>query len=94
MQSEDTEVQVQFWRSLNVVMSQHGVHNPNFKDFMVDSAMVNWNAVHIVYGSGSAHEVMENRERTCLLHWSDSLHKHIQKHIKQSLQQQHIALCK
>ena len=37
---------------------------------------------------------MENRERTCLLHWSNSLHKHTQKHIKQSLQQQHIALCK
>ena len=68
MQSEDTEVQVQFWRSLNAVMSRHGVENPNFKGFMADSAMANWNALRIVYGSGSAHEVMDNRERTCLLH--------------------------
>ena len=76
MQSEDTEVQVQFCRSLNAVMSQHGVHNPKFKGFMADSAMANWNAVRIVYGSGSAHEVMENCKRMCLLHWSNSLHKH------------------
>ena len=94
MQSKDTEVQVQFWRSLNAVISQHGVYNPNFKGFMADSAMANWNGVRIVYSSGSAHKVMENRERTCLLHWSNSLHKHTQKHIKQSLQQHHIALCK
>ena len=94
MQFEDTEVQVQFWRSLNAVMSQHGVHNPNFKGFMANSAMANWNAIHIVYNSGSAHEVMENYERTCSLHWSNSLYKHTQKHIKQSLQQQHIALYK
>ena len=86
MQSEDTEVHVQFWRSLNVVMSRHGVENPNFKGFMADSAMANWNVVCIVYGSGSADKVMENRERTCLLHWSNFLHKHTQKHIKQSLQ--------
>ena len=94
MQFEDTEVQVQFWSSLNVVMSRHGVENPNFKGFMADSAMANWNAVRIVYGSGSAHEVMDNRERTCLLHWSNSLYKHTHKPIKQSLQQQHIALYK
>ena len=28
MQSEDTEVQVQFWRSLNAVMRRHGVETP------------------------------------------------------------------
>ena len=76
MQSEDTEVQVQFWRSLNAVMHRHGVANPNFKGFKADSAMANWNAIRIVYGSGSANVGMENRERTCLLHWSTSLHKH------------------
>ena len=68
MQSEDTEVQVQFWRSLNAVMTRHGVPDTNFKGFMADSAMANWNAVRIVYGSGSPNVVMENRERTCLLH--------------------------
>ena len=41
MQSEDTEVQVQFWRSMNAVMHRHGVTNPNFKGFMADSAMAN-----------------------------------------------------
>ena len=68
MQSEDTEVQVQFWRSLNAIMHRHGVENPNFKGFMANSAIANWNAVRIVYGSGSANVEMENRERTCLLH--------------------------
>jgi len=51
MQSEDTKVQVQFWRSLNVVMERHGVTNMNFKGFMADSAMANWKAVRIIYGS-------------------------------------------
>ena len=86
MQSEDTKVQVQFWRSLNAIMHRHGVTNPNFKGFMVDSAMANWNAVCIVYGSGYTNVKMENRERTCLLHWSTSLHKHMQKYIKEAFQ--------
>jgi hypothetical protein len=68
MQSEDTEVQVQFWRGLNTVMQRQGVANTNFKGFMADSAMANWNAVRIVYGSGSANVEMEDRERTCLMH--------------------------
>ena len=94
MQSEDTEIQVQFWKSLNVVMARHGIHEPNFKGFMADSAMANWKAVRIVYGSGSAEEKMEDRERTCLLHWSTSLQKHTQKYIKADLQCQHTTLCK
>ena len=94
MQSEDTKVQVQFWQSLNVVMHRHGVRNPNFKGFMANSAMANWNAVRIVYGSGSANVEMMNRERTFLLHWGTSLHKHTQKYIKEPLQHQHITLCK
>ena len=60
MQSEDTKVQVQFWWSLNAVMHRHGVESPNFKGFMADSAMANWNAVRIVYSSGSANVEMEN----------------------------------
>jgi hypothetical protein len=70
------------------------VADPNFKGFMADSAMANWNAIRIVYGTGSVDEKMENRERTCLLHWSSSLHKHTQKHIKETFQQQHITLYK
>ena len=94
MQSEDTEVQVQFWQSLNAVMHRHGVRNLNFKGFMADSAMAIWNAVRIVYDSGSANVEMVNRERTCLLHWSTSFHKHMQKYIKEPFQHQHITLCK
>jgi hypothetical protein len=86
MQSEDTKIQVQFWRCLNVVMTRHGIDHPNFKGFMADSAMANWNAVRIVYGNGSANDKMENRERTCLLHWTTSLHLHTQKHIKEAFQ--------
>jgi len=41
MQLEDIEVQVQFWRSLNVVMERHGLANLNFKGFIADSAMAN-----------------------------------------------------
>ena len=41
--------------------------------------MTNWNVVRIVYGSGFTNVELENRNRTCLLHWSTSLHKHIQK---------------
>jgi len=67
-------------------MAHHKVDNPNFKGFMADSAMANWNAIYIVYGNGSANEKMENHERTCLLHWSSSLHKHTQKHIKEAFQ--------
>ena len=67
-------------------MQRYGVPNPNFKEFMADSAMANWNVVCIVYGNGSANEEMKNCERTCLLHWSTSLWKHTQKHIKESFQ--------
>ena len=73
MQSKDTEIQVQFWRSLNAIMEKHRVAKPNFKGFMADSTMANWNAVRIVYGSGPADDIMKNCERTCLLHWSNSL---------------------
>jgi len=94
MQFKDTKVQVQFWRSLNIVMAQHGLVDLKFKGFMADNAMANWNAVRVAYSSGKLDDIIENRERMCLLHWSTSLHKHIQKHIKQVFQQQYITLCK
>jgi len=86
MQSKDAKVQVQFWRSLNIVMSRHGVDHLNFKGFMANSTMANWDAICIVYGNGSTNEKMENCERICLLHWSTSLHKHTQKYIKKAFQ--------
>jgi len=75
-------------------MSRNGVDHPNFKGFFIDSTMANWNAVCIVYSSGSAKEKMENWEKTCLLHWTTFLHKHTQKHIKEPFQQQHNIICK
>ena len=94
MQSEDTKVQCIMWRSLNDVMRHNGVDNPNFKGFMVGSAQANWNAVCIVCGSSNSEIEMVNCERTCLLHWSTSLHRHTQKLIKPDMQHQYNQLCK
>ena len=76
MQSEDTIAQTVFWRNLNVVVARYNIPNPNFKGFMTDSAQANWNAVRIIYGSGDKAVPMENQERTCLFHWTQSLEKH------------------
>jgi hypothetical protein len=89
MQLEDTKVQCIMWRELNEVMQRNGVEKPNFKGFMADSAQANWNAVRIVYGSGDPKVPIENRERTCLLHWTTSLNRHTQKHIKPDMQDQY-----
>jgi hypothetical protein len=82
MQLEDTKVQCIMWRELNNLMAKNSVQNTNFKGFMADSAHANWNADRIVYGSGDPKVPMENRERTCLLHWTTSLKRHTQKYIK------------
>jgi hypothetical protein len=94
MQSEDTKVQCIMWRELNDLMAKNGVENTNFKGFMADSAQANWNAVLIIYGSGDPKVPIENRERTCLLHWTTSLKRHTQKYIKPDMQDQHSCLCK
>jgi hypothetical protein len=94
MQLEDTKVQCIMWRELNNLMAKNGVKNTNFKGFMVDSAHANWNAVRIVYGSGDPKVPMENRDHTCLLHWTTSLRRHTQKYIKLDMQDQYNRLCK
>ena len=94
MQSEDTAAQCIMWRSLNEVMAANGVADVNFKGFMADSAQANWNAVRTIYGTGDPKQPMENRERTCLLHWTTSLNRHTQKFIKPDMQFQHNLLCK
>jgi len=76
MQSKDTEIQVLFWRCLNVVMSRNDVDHPKFKGFMANSVMANWNAVRIDCSNGSSNEKMENCERTYLLYWTTFLQKH------------------
>jgi hypothetical protein len=35
-------------------MANNGVPNPNFKEFMANSAQANWDVVQIVYGSKDA----------------------------------------
>ena len=65
-----------------------------FKGFMADSAQANWNAVQIVYGGGDLTVPMEERERTCLFHWMQSLEKHTKADIRGDLQEQHKQLCK
>lgn len=73
MQSEDTEAQLVFWKNLNLVMEINGVTAPNFKGFMADNAQANWNAVRILYGNGNKEDPMEDRERSCLFHWTQNM---------------------
>ena len=81
------------WKNLNAIIKKHGFANVNFKGFMADGAHANWNAVRIIYESGDASKKMIDRERTCLLHWIQSLEKHTKADICQDLQSQHQKLC-
>jgi hypothetical protein len=65
MQSEDGIAQTLFWKNLNVVMTENGVPNVNFKGFMANSVQANWNVVRMVYGDGDPSLPMVNRKRTC-----------------------------
>ena len=94
MQSEDADAQELFWTNLNSVMSANGVPNTNFKGFMADSAQANWHAVRKVYGNGDPSVPMENRERTCLFHWTLCLQRATSRNIKLELQDQHKELCR
>jgi hypothetical protein len=94
MQSEDADAQLVFWKNLNAVMARHNVAKPQFKGFMADSAQANWNAVRIIYGSGNKEEPMEDRERTCQFHWTQSMVKYTEKYIAEGpLRDQHKSLC-
>ena len=94
MQSEDYEAQCVMWRCLNEVMARYGVLIVNFKGFMANSAGANWNAIRKIYGSGDPQTKMRDRERTCLLHWTTSMNRHTDNHIKNEFQEQHRLLCK
>ena len=94
MQSEDTQSQCLLWNALNRVMAKHGVPATNFKGFRADSAQTNWNVVRQVYGTGDPKVPLQNRERTCLFHWTKSLEAHTIKLIKPTMQHQHKILCK
>ena len=93
MQSEDTEAQLVFWKNLNLVMEINGVAAPNFKGFMADNAQANWNAVRILYGNGNKEDPMEDRERSCLFHWTQNMVAYTQKHFPEELWEQHKKMC-
>ena len=94
MQSEDCEAQCVMWRCLNEVMARYGFLIVNFKEFMADSASANWNAFCKIYGTGDLHTKMPDCERTGLLHWTTSMNRHTNNHIKKEFQEQHCLLCK
>lgn len=93
MQLEDTESRCFMWNALNYAMASHNVLNPNFKEFMIDSAQENWNVVCLIYESGDVKIPMEDHERTCLLHWIVSLNRHTQRLIRSDMQNQHEKCC-
>jgi hypothetical protein len=94
MQSEDVAAQMVLWKNLNDVMAKHSILKPKFKEFMVDSAQANWNAVKVIYGSGNATIPMKDQEKMCLFHWAQSLEKHMKADIRTDLQYQHRQLCR
>lgn len=73
--TEDTEAQVLFWNLLNEVMMKDGHGRAEFHGFMADEAVQNWKAVRTVF-NGGPDNIMEGKERTCLWHWEDNLHRH------------------
>ena len=85
MQSEDCKAQILFWQNLNLVIERNGVEAPNFRGFMADDARLNLNAVRIVYGNGKKEDRMEEKERTCLFHWTQSMVSFTEKHIPKEL---------
>ena len=61
---------------------------------MANNTQANLNVVRMIYENGDPSLPMVACERTCLLHWSTSLDKVTQQHIRLSLQFQHKQICK
>lgn len=62
-----------FYENLNDTMKHHSLKDVNFKGFMAESASANCHAIWQVYGNGNKDKPMDNRERTCLFHWTKCL---------------------
>ena len=75
------------------VIEKHGVLNVNFCGFMADSVQANFNAIREIFGSGNKSQPMENKERTCLFHWTMILDRHTKQYIKPELQDMHKRFC-
>lgn len=73
-------------------MEKYGHGAADFAGFMSDEAGANWNAIRTVF-NGGPDNIMEGRERSCLFHWEQSLHKYVKKWIPQHLTSQHIDMC-
>jgi hypothetical protein len=93
MQSDDCDAQIIFWKNLNVVMKRNGVVHTNFKDFMADNVQANWNAVRVIYGNGKKEDRMDDREKTCQFHWTQSMVKYTEKYIPEEFWEQHKKMC-
>ena len=61
---------------------------------MADIAQANWNAVRIIYSLGDVNIPIEDRDRICLFHWTQSLKKLTKANIRLNIQEQHCRLCK
>lgn len=92
MKEEDTSSQVLFWQMINSTMAQCGFPPADFQGFMADEAGANWCAVRTVF-NGGPHNIMPERERTCLFHWKQSLHQKTRKNVQANARAEHIALC-
>jgi hypothetical protein len=75
MQSEDVAAQSFLWKDLNAVLAKNGIRDSKFKGFMADSAQENSNDVRIIYGSNDTTIPMQNQDRTCFFHWTQTLEK-------------------
>lgn len=92
MKEEDMEAQCLFWECINEVMIKNGCEKADFFGFMADEAQANWNAVRYVFNGGKKN-VLEERERSCLFHWEQSMVAHTIKYVSSTSQQDHKALC-
>ena len=60
---------------------------------MADEAGANWVAICTVY-NGGPDNILLNRERSCLFHWEQSLHKYTKKYVLSAFRLEPIEMCK
>lgn len=92
MKEEDAESQIIFWESLNEVMVDNGHPMADFAGFMADEAGANWVAIRTIF-NGGPENVLVGRERSCLFHWEQSLHKHTKKLVPAETRTHHVEMC-
>ena len=73
-------------------MENNSCERADFFGCMVDEAQANWNVVRHVFNGGKKN-VMKDRERSCLLHWEQSMVGHTTKYVRKDVQNEHKAMC-